>query len=1001
MKRVSFRKKISIICPLLFFLIFSFSLKAQIVIPTQCANSDFSLNNFANWTGCYCLPNSTTCYTATENGTFPNCVAMSPLPSIYCGASGFYTTSTLAQPSLHTIITPQNTNYPNGGYDSLTNFVLKKIPPGVNQVVRLNSWHTLYQSSQLMYQITVDTNISGLFVYNYAAVLENPSHPCNQQPYFQIRILNQSGVPLTNTCACFTYVAGTPGTFVNNCTAYGHIINWFDWQTIGMSLKPYHGQTIKIQFIAQDCGAGGHFGYAYFYALCVPRRINITYCVGSLQATLTAPNGFRYKWYPGGDTTQSIILNNPVDSSLFWCAIVSKSNPACIDTLRTLIVHNIINSDFQLAPACANVPATFTYGSTSNVPLYFWNWNFGNPGSPGNSTNMGSVVSHTFTTPGTYIVRLIDTLASGCRDTMIKTITVLPNLSPPVVNVSICQGGSYTLPNGNIVTTTGVYPVTYTSSNGCDSTVTTNLTVKSSYNLSTNKSICQGQTYHIGTHYYSSSGTYLDSLKTVYNCDSIVTTNLIVYPNVSPVVNKTICQGKTYHVGIHTYTLAGTFIDSLKTSVNCDSIITTHLFVNPVVNLSVNKTICQGQTYQVGIHIYSATGTYIDTLNTYLNCDSIITTHLIVKPTYNPSVNKVICQGQSYHVGTHIYTTAGTYIDSLKSIANCDSIITTHLTVNSTYDINRYNSICIGQTFHIGIHYYSVNGVYNDTLQTTKGCDSIITTHLTVIPQLHNTINPYICQGEVFNIGIHSYTTTGTYVDTLVAFSGCDSVVKTNLTVKPTKYTSLSPVICSGDTVKVGIHNYINTGVYQDTLLSDIGCDSVITTNLLTIPTPTVNLGLDTLLCFGMVLNLDATCQYATYLWQDNSKNSTFYVKKEGVYWVRLMIDSTCTASDTIVVTYKDCSIPDIFIPNAFTPDGDGLNDVFKIETALQFTKFKLYIYNRWGDLVFESEDKNFGWDGTYSHKPAPNAVYVYLVTGTVKYSNVTFKRTGSVTLVR
>lgn len=91
--------------------------------------------------------------------------------------------------------------------------------------------------------------------------------------------------------------------------------------------------------------------------------------------------------------------------------------------------------------------------------------------------------------------------------------------------------------------------------------------------------------------------------------------------------------------------------------------------------------ICQGETVTIGSHIYSSTGTFIDTLSAYTGCDSIITTYLTVDSTYNIINTDTIGHGQSVMVGSHVYDSTGTYTDTLKAINNCDSIITTNLTV--------------------------------------------------------------------------------------------------------------------------------------------------------------------------------------------------------------------------------------------------------------------------------------------------------------------------------
>ena len=174
-----------------------------------------------------------------------NCSTLWPPKLKKCKTSGFLVTSTGAQPSMHTILTPQMLNWPNANLDSITNRKLQIIPNGVNQVCRLGSWKVNFETSILTYSILVDTNVNGLLQYNYAAVLQNPQHPCYAQPYFQVRILDSTGTPYNNPYGVFTYVAGTPNAIFNNekSLVTGDTINWFNWQTVGVSLKPYHGKT--------------------------------------------------------------------------------------------------------------------------------------------------------------------------------------------------------------------------------------------------------------------------------------------------------------------------------------------------------------------------------------------------------------------------------------------------------------------------------------------------------------------------------------------------------------------------------------------------------------------------------------------------------------------------------------------------------------------------------------------------------------------------------------
>ncbi len=162
-----------------------------------------------------------------------------------------------------------------------------------------------------------------------------------------------------------------------------------------------------------------------------------------------------------------------------------------------------------------------------------------------------------------------------------------------------------------------------------------------------------------------------------------------------------------------------------------------------------------------------------------------------------------------------------------------------------------------------------------------------------------------------------------------------------------------------------------------------------------------VNLGKVRTLCDGETTLLNASMPGATYLWQDGSTDSTFLVTKPGKYWVQCYFSKyNITTSDTIYITEGNCN-PTIYIQNSFTPNGDGINDIFNIITDVEINDFKLIIYNRWGQLLFESTDINKCWDGTYKGKAVPLGVYVYVLTGTIKGTNEQINRTGTVTVLR
>ncbi len=154
-------------------------------------------------------------------------------------------------------------------------------------------------------------------------------------------------------------------------------------------------------------------------------------------------------------------------------------------------------------------------------------------------------------------------------------------------------------------------------------------------------------------------------------------------------------------------------------------------------------------------------------------------------------------------------------------------------------------------------------------------------------------------------------------------------------------------------------------------------------------------------------VEIDAGQGFASYLWSSGQTGRFITAAQEGWYAVTIESMQGCTAEDSVYVRF---TVPPpepqsslIFLPNAFSPDGDGLNDAFRaITSSGNIASFHMYIYNRWGVLVFESHDISQGWDGNYNSDPAPSGAYVYKIEYTVGTTAVeTISLTGTVVLIR
>ena len=165
-----------------------------------------------------------------------------------------------------------------------------------------------------------------------------------------------------------------------------------------------------------------------------------------------------------------------------------------------------------------------------------------------------------------------------------------------------------------------------------------------------------------------------------------------------------------------------------------------------------------------------------------------------------------------------------------------------------------------------------------------------------------------------------------------------------------------------------------------------------------------VNLGKDLIFCEDDIIYkvFNVNSPYASYLWQDGTTSSVYTVEHVGIYSVT--VSNICmSVSDEIEVKTKDCSVLELWIPNAFTPGEDGINDLFKIEinSPELLKEYEMAIYSRWGNLIFVTNDYQTGWNGKdRKNRDCSQGIYVAIVKYKDSENQIFIKR-SSVTLLR
>jgi len=198
--------------------------------------------------------------------------------------------------------------------------------------------------------------------------------------------------------------------------------------------------------------------------------------------------------------------------------------------------------------------------------------------------------------------------------------------------------------------------------------------------------------------------------------------------------------------------------------------------------------------------------------------------------------------------------------------------------------------------------------------------------------------------------------------------------------------------------------NQSQAGDYILQATDQVGCTDQKSINLVVSENPVAAFhGTDTLTVQAGYL-LEAGAGLASYLWNTGDTAESIIINTEGLYKVQLESPAGCQGADSIYILLKTEEIPSyhIYFPNAFTPDGDGLNDTFKaIATGDYITKFNMQIYDRWGGLIFNSDDISIGWDGKKNGNPCPGGVYAYKIIFSIDGVQGNQERVGTVALIR
>ena len=637
----------------------------------------------------------------------------------------------------------------------------------------------------------------------------------------------------------------------------------------------------------------------------------------------------------------------------------------------------------------------------------------------------------TYTESGTYVNEA--TNANGCDNSQTLVLTVLPSANS-AITATICAGEVYEFA-GTSYNTTGTYVNNLSSINGCDSTQVLELTVLDAAETSITASICEGDTFTFGNSDYSENGVFWHTFSSANGCDSTVQLTLNVSERIQEELEVSICEGESYLFGDASYSTSGDYNFTFTAASGCDSTVALRLNVAEVSIHSFTTTICEGSTFEYENNIYSEAGTYELEYVTATGCDSLVMLIVEEQAAYQMEQEAVICAGESYHLGAGIYTSPGIYEEVLQTAAGCDSTVVLQLEVVEGFSELIEKRICNGEAYQLGRYSYNQSGIYEHQYTSSTGCDSVITLDLTVLDNSWSAIEMTICEGEDAIINGEVIDSAGIYYENLTNVNGCDSLVEYIVEILPQiDIFSTDAVICKGESVKLeafGATSYkwdhsddlscldcqspiaspLQTTTYRFTALGcrDTEIEAFVTVEVSDIPE--IDAGPDETIAPGQSVDLIATTpgnldQNVT--WESNYEvicercpEVTVFPERRSAYIASIINEAGCMAKDTVNVTLRtECIADDFFVPNMITPNGDGANDYFNIQADADLQVKWLRIYNRWGEMVFSTNDLSKQWDGSFRGQPLNPGVYVYYLEVNCP-GNKPYQKFGNITLIK
>ena len=444
--------------------------------------------------------------------------------------------------------------------------------------------------------------------------------------------------------------------------------------------------------------------------------------------------------------------------------------------------------------------------------------------------------------------------------------------------------------------------------------------------------------------------------------------------------------------------------------------------------------ICPGQSITFNGETLDTDTTFTNTFVNISGCDSVETVVVSLLQESTNSIQLETCENTTIEYDGTILNIGDIQDFTFVNAVGCDSTVT----VSVVAIPNEVNSIELEACENGTITYQGIDLVPGDmqdfTFTSTAGCDSTVTVSVVAIPITNNSLQLEACEGETITYeGIE--LSVGEQMDfTLISASGCDSIVAVEVIAYPeinfelvsvescpnTASGEISVQMSSGGVLPFtyaldgqGFQNMptftnVAPGNHTITVLDAAGCE--VSSDIFVSALPSLEIAaLDAILpCSELQTMLEVQVlsgENVSFEWEDGSNAPTLLVTAPGSYNVN--VSTNCEVlTETIEVNFENPDIVDfLYIPNAFSPNSDGINDIFMAYPAseVNIESFSLDVFDRWGNHLYNSEDPSTGWRGEFKEKILKTGVYIWHIKATVFSCGqmIEVERQGDVALLK